>query len=242
MKILVAGSSGKMGQEVVRMIKNTPEFELVGGVDPTLREISGAEVFPDLASALRQVRPDVVVDFTTPKVVQENMEICLEAGVPMVVGTTGFTEDDLARWQERGRENGWRAIIAPNFAIGALLMMKFAREAARYIQRAEIIEYHHDQKKDAPSGTALRTSQQLEEVLGYQVPIHSVRLPGLVAHQEVIFGLLGQTLTIRHDSTSRESFMPGVKLAIENINSIEGVVIGLEGFLFSHTPLEPSHI
>ncbi len=242
MKILVAGSSGKMGQEVVKLVKNTPEFELVGGVDPNLSEIPGAAVFPDLVSGLRETNPDVVVDFTTPQVVQENMETCFKAGVPMVVGTTGFTEDDLVRWQERAREKGWRAIIAPNFAIGALLMMKFAREAARYIERAEIIEYHHDQKKDAPSGTALRTAQQLEEVLGYQVPIHSVRLPGLVAHQEVIFGLHGQTLTIRHDSTSRESFMPGVKLAIENINNIDGVVIGLEYFLFSPTPLEPSHI
>ena len=149
------------------------------------------------------------------------MELCCEARIPMVVGTTGLSAADLEKWQERGKEAGWRAIVAPNFAIGAILMMRFAREAAQFIQDVEIIEYHHAQKKDAPSGTALRTAQQLEAILGRPVPIHSVRLPGLVAHQEVVFGLHGQTLTVRHDSTSRESFMPGVKLAIENISRVQ---------------------
>lgn len=242
MRVLVAGSAGKMGQEVVRMVRSTPEFQLVGGVDPAGRPLGEEPVFRDLAAALLNVAPDVVVDFTTPEAVQTNMELCLQAGVPMVVGTTGFTAADLERWRVRGREAGWRAIIAPNFAVGAILMMKFAREAAQFIQHVEIIEYHHAQKQDAPSGTALRTAQQLEEILGRPVPIHSVRLPGLVAHQEVIFGLHGQTLTIRHDSTSRESFMPGVKLAIESIRRVEGVVVGLEHLLFSSTPLPQSHI
>jgi len=242
MKVLVAGAAGKMGREVVKLVQNTPELELVGGVDPQVREVVGVKVYPDLATAFGEVTPDVVVDFTTPEVVYANMEMCFEAGIPMVVGTTGLSQNELLDWQTRAKTTGWRAIIAPNFAIGALLMMKFAQESAQYIKQAEIIEYHHDQKKDAPSGTALRTAQQLEEILGYHVPIHSVRLPGFVAHQEVIFGLAGQTLTIRHDSTSRESFMPGVKLAIDNIDKIDGVVIGLEQFLFSPTPLEASHI
>ncbi|MGI6642111.1 MAG: 4-hydroxy-tetrahydrodipicolinate reductase [Limnochordia bacterium] len=242
MKVLVAGSAGKMGQEVVKLVKGTPGFELVGGVDPSGRQVAGERVFPHLASALLQVAPDVVVDFTTPQAVQENMELCCEARIPMVVGTTGLSAADLEKWQERGKEAGWRAIVAPNFAIGAILMMRFAREAAQFIQDVEIIEYHHAQKKDAPSGTALRTAQQLEAILGRPVPIHSVRLPGLVAHQEVVFGLHGQTLTVRHDSTSRESFMPGVKLAIENISRVQGVVVGLEHFLFSPTPLEELHI
>jgi 4-hydroxy-tetrahydrodipicolinate reductase len=240
--VLVAGSAGKMGQEVVKLVKNTPEFALVGGVDPSGRQVADETVFPDLASALLRVSPNVVVDFTTPQAVQANMEICCQARIPMVVGTTGLSPADLAKWQERGRKTGWRAIIAPNFALGAVLMMKFARDAAQFIRNVEIIEYHHDQKKDAPSGTALRTAEQLQDILGRPIPIHSIRLPGLVAHQEVIFGLAGQTLTVRHDSISRESFMPGVKLAIEHVSRVEGVVIGLEQFLFSPTPLQPSHI
>lgn len=241
-KVLVTGSAGKMGREVIKMVKSTPEFELVGGVDPSGRQAADEQVFHDLSAALQAVTPDVVVDFTTPQAVQQNMEVCFAARIPMVVGTTGLSQADLEKWQKRGKAAGWRAIIAPNFAIGAVLMMKFAREAAQFIKDVEIIEYHHAQKQDAPSGTALRTAQQLEEILGRPIPIHSVRLPGLVAHQEVIFGLHGQTLTVRHDSTNRESFMPGVKLAIEHVHRVEGVVIGLEQLLFSPTPLQAIHI
>ena len=151
----------------------------------------------------------------------------------MVIGTTGLSAEALEEWKTRAAQSGWRAVIAPNFAIGAVLMMKYAQEAAVFFDKVEIIEYHHDRKLDAPSGTALRTKQLIQEARDMSVPIHSVRLPGLVAHQEVILGLPGQTLTIRHDSNNRESFMPGVLLAIERIPEIKGVVVGLEHILFT---------
>lgn len=151
----------------------------------------------------------------------------------MVIGTTGLSAAELQEWQVRALQENWRAIIAPNFAIGAVLMMKYAQEAMNFFEQAEIIEYHHAQKLDAPSGTALRTRTLMQEVSNKDIPIHSVRLPGLVAHQEVILGLPGQTLTIRHDSNNRESFMPGVLLAIRRISEIKGVVIGLEHILFA---------
>lgn len=233
MRVIVNGAFGKMGREVCKAVQNTSDLKLVAGVDPSGREREDLKIFTNLAEALQTCRADVVVDFTTPSAVQKSMETCLANNVPMVIGTTGFTQEELAEWQTRALQENWKAIIAPNFAIGAVLMMKYAREAVAFFEHAEIIEYHHAQKLDAPSGTALRTRTLMEEVHDQQIPIHSVRLPGLVAHQEVILGLPGQTLTIRHDSTNRESFMPGVLLAIRKVSEIKGVVIGLEHILFT---------
>src|SRR5215211_2200403 len=165
---------------------------------------------------------DVVVDFTTPDAALENALACVRAGVHAVVGTTGWDPSPLRS------ESGANVFVAPNFAIGAVLMMRFAAEASKYMAKAEIIELHHDRKLDAPSGTAARTAELMEG----EAPIHSVRLPGLVAHQEVILGDVGQTLTIRHDSTDRTSFMPGVQLAIRKVGGLtESPVIGLEHLL-----------
>lgn len=233
MRVLVNGATGKMGQEVCKAIGNSPSLTLVGGVNASGKTLAGVEIYTDLSEAIKSTNAELVVDFTTPSVVQDNMEICFVAKVPMVIGTTGISETDLANWQIKVEGTDWKAIIAPNFAIGALLLMKFSVEAINYFPNAEIIEYHHAQKLDAPSGTALRTQALITEGQKRQIPIHSVRLPGLVAHQEVIFGLPGQTLTIRHDSTNRESFMPGVLLAIEKIDQIQGVVLGLEHILFT---------
>jgi 4-hydroxy-tetrahydrodipicolinate reductase len=197
-------------------------------VDP-----AGRESFTSLKDALEATPVDVVVDFTAPGAVGKSMETCLAYNVPMVIGTTGLTETELKEWKVRALQENWKAIIAPNFAIGAVLMMKYAKEAVAFFEHAEIIEYHHAQKLDAPSGTALRTRKLMQEAHNEEIPIHSVRLPGLVAHQEVILGLPGQTLTIRHDSNNRQSFMPGVLFAIRRINYIKGVVIGLEHILFT---------
>ncbi|HBG09070.1 MAG: 4-hydroxy-tetrahydrodipicolinate reductase [Firmicutes bacterium] len=233
MRVLVNGAHGKMGHEVCKAVRGAMDLELVGGVDPAGRPQDDLRVFTDLTEALKTVKPDVVVDFTTPAAVQGSMEVCLAHNVPMVIGTTGFKPHDLAQWQARALQENWKAIIAPNFAIGAVLMMRFARDAVRFFDQAEIIEYHHAEKLDAPSGTALRTRLLMEEVHQKEIPIHSVRLPGLVAHQEVILGLPGQTLTLRHDSNNRESFMPGVLLAIRQVPRVKGLVIGLEHILFT---------
>ena len=216
--VAVAGAAGRMGEETCRAVEGAADMELVGRVDPRLD------------TALEQVldRARVVVDFTTPDTALANAAACLRAGVHAVVGTTGFDPAPL-----REIETEARALIAPNFAIGAVLMMRFAAEAAGHMQRAEIVELHHDGKLDAPSGTAKLTARLMAAASGGpEPPIHSLRLPGLVAHQEVILGDLGQTLTIRHDSISRESFMPGVLLAVRGVGTLEQpVTIGLESLL-----------
>jgi 4-hydroxy-tetrahydrodipicolinate reductase len=202
-----------MGETVCAAVEGADDLELTGRADPSL----GTSLEDILGDC------DVVVDFTRPDTALENALMCLRAGVHVVIGTTGFDPAPL-----RAERNA-NAFLAPNFAIGAVLMMKFATEASQHMAKAEIIELHHDQKLDAPSGTAARTA----ELMHGDVPIHSVRLPGLVAHQEVILGDLGQTLTIRHDSTSRESFMPGVLLAVRRVASLpESPVVGLEHLLF----------
>jgi 4-hydroxy-tetrahydrodipicolinate reductase len=175
---------------------------------------------------------DVVVDFTTPDTALENALACLDHGVHVVIGTTGF--DLQALGEAASRPGAPNVLVAPNFAIGAVLMMRFAAEAARHMARAEIIELHHDAKLDAPSGTAARTAALMADATGgAPPPIHSVRLPGLVAHQEVILGDLGQTLSIRHDTINRESFMPGVLLAIRRVAALEeSPTVGLESLLF----------
>jgi 4-hydroxy-tetrahydrodipicolinate reductase len=232
-RVAVAGAAGRMGATVCEAVLGADDMELVGRADPLL-DTTLADV---LAGA------DVVVDFTTPDTALENALACVRAGVHVVVGTTGFDPAPLARAQleQRGRasEGGpashpANVLIAPNFAIGAVLMMRFAAEAAGHMQKAEIVELHHDGKLDAPSGTARRTAELMAAASGKAPPpIHSVRLPGLVAHQEVILGDLAQTLTIRHDTIGRESFMPGVLLAVRRVASLqEPLVFGLETLLF----------
>jgi 4-hydroxy-tetrahydrodipicolinate reductase len=212
--VAVAGAAGRMGATVCDAVTGAEDMELAGRADPQL----GVSVADVLGGA------DVLVDFTRPDTALENIRLAVGAGVHVVVGTTGFDVGEIAAMPGDGK-----VLVAPNFAIGAVLMMRFAAEASRIMAKAEIIELHHDRKLDAPSGTAARTA----ELMQGDVPIHSVRLPGLVAHQEVILGDVGQTLTIRHDSTDRTSFMPGVLLAVRRVATLESSpVVGLEALLF----------
>jgi 4-hydroxy-tetrahydrodipicolinate reductase len=214
LRVAVAGAAGRMGQAVVAAVEGADDLELTGKADPALG-VALADVLGDA---------DVVVDFTQPDTALGNALECVAAGVHVVIGTSGFDIEPLRD------ATGANVFIAPNFAISAVLMMRFATEASHHMARAEIIELHHDGKLDAPSGTAARTAELMEG----DVPIHSVRLPGLVAHQEVIFGDVGQTLTIRQDSLTRESFMPGVLIAIRRVSELaESPVVGLEHLLFA---------
>ncbi len=216
-RVAVAGAAGRMGATVCRAVEGAPDLELTGRADPSL----GTSVADVLDAA------DVLVDFTIPGTALENARQAVGAGVHVVIGTTGF---DLAALEGL---SGANVFVAPNFALGAVLMMQFAVQAARHMQAAEIIELHHDGKIDRPSGTAARTAKLMEASSGREIPVHSVRLPGLVAHQEVILGDVGQTLTIRHDSIDRESFMSGVLLAVRRVGALErSPVIGLEHLLF----------
>jgi 4-hydroxy-tetrahydrodipicolinate reductase len=213
-RVAVAGAAGRMGATVCDAVTGADDMELTGRADPQLG-VAVADVLGDA---------DVLVDFTRPDTALQNIRLAVAAGVHAVVGTTGFDVGEIAAMPGEGK-----VLVAPNFAIGAVLMMRFAAEASRIMQRAEIIELHHDGKLDAPSGTAARTA----ELMDGDVPIHSVRLPGLVAHQEVILGDVGQTLTIRHDSTDRTSFMPGVLLAVRRVGALPASpVVGLEALLF----------
>lgn len=224
--VAVAGAAGRMGQTVCAAVEDAPDMEVVARADPAL----GVSLEEALSHG-----PAVLVDFTTPDTVLANAHLAVQDGVHVVIGTTGYDPSELQALAEAGASKGANVFVAPNFAIGAVLMMRFAEEAARHMSRAEIIELHHDQKLDAPSGTAKLTAARLHEAAGTEreVPIHSVRLPGLVAHQEVIFGEVGQTLTIRHDSVDRASFMPGVLLAIRRVGELtESPVVGLEKLLF----------
>ena len=218
-RVAVTGAAGRMGATVCAAVEGAEDMELVARADPAINT--------SLADALAN-RPDVLVDFTIPDTALQNIREAVGAGVHVVVGTTGFDPAEIENL------TGANVFIAPNFAIGAVLMMKFAAEAARHMRSAEIIELHHDRKLDKPSGTAARTARLIHEASpeNPEPPIHSVRLPGLVAHQEVILGDVGQTLTIRHDSVDRESFMPGVLLAIRKVGSLtETPVVGLEYLL-----------
>ena len=216
-RVAVAGAAGKMGATVCDAVMGADDMELTGRADPAL------------GTALAEVLPgtDVVVDFTRPDTALQNALECVAAGVHVVIGTTGFDVEPLRT------ASGANVFIAPNFAIGAVLMMKFAAEAAKHMARAEIIELHHDRKLDKPSGTAARTAELMAAASGKPAPpIHSVRLQGMVANQEVILGDVGQTLTIRHDTIDRVSFMPGVLLAVRKVGSLtESPVVGLEHLL-----------
>ena len=255
-RVLVSGAAGRMGSEVVRAVLAEADLELVAAVDPgrageAVGEGTSLTYAADLTAAIDATSPQVVVDFTHPSVVAGNIAVALGRGVHCVVGTTGLAAADLERLAASAIGDAC-LFMAPNFAIGAVLMMRFARQAARYMPHGEIIELHHDRKADAPSGTALRTASLIAEAragvpeapgrdteiaegargaLVDDVFVHSVRLPGLVAHQEVLFGGQGQTLSIRHDSIDRTSFMPGVVLAIRSVVDRCGLIIGLERFM-----------
>ena len=259
-KVLVCGAAGKMGSEVVRAVVKEEGLELVGAVDTQHagEDIGvvaglgslGLNIADSLEAAIDAAAPQVMVDFTVPGQAIGNIRTAIGKKVACVIGTTGFSQDDLDEIARLCAQNETAALIAPNFAIGAVLMMEFAARAARFFPQAEIVELHHDKKLDAPSGTALLTARMMAHTAGCalqpparedspprgqltegKVRIHSVRLPGLVAHQEVVFGGTGQTLTVRHDSLNRESFMPGVVLAIRKIVSMKGLTIGLEQIL-----------
>ena len=250
-----------MGRAVLKAVAEAKDLELVGAVDiaggADAGELAGVgangvKVETDLKAALTRLQPEVMIDFTRPDVVYGNVITALQAKVSPVVGTTGLSDEQKADIRKLAEENDTPAFIAPNFAIGAVLMMVMAKQAAKYMPEVEIIELHHDKKLDAPSGTAVQTAAMIAEVRAahkqghpeekeklsgargadYEgMHIHSVRLPGYVAHQEVIFGGLGQTLTIRHDSLNRESFMPGVVLAAEKVRSLKGLTVGLDKLL-----------
>jgi 4-hydroxy-tetrahydrodipicolinate reductase len=212
MRVVLFGRDGKVGSVLARALAEAGH------------EVTGVE----LGEEPELVGNDAAVDFTAPGSVLRNVTGALRAGVPCVVGTTGLTDEGLAEIDEVARSQGLPCFLAPNFAIGAVLMMRFAEEAAKHMSRAEIVELHHETKVDAPSGTAKATAARM----GGDVPIHSVRLPGLVAHQEVILGAPGQFLSIRHDTTSRDAFVPGVLLALERLQGLPpGLTVGLDALL-----------
>lgn len=261
-RVIVVGALGKMGRETLKAVSVDEELELVGAADVKFAEAGGdtdkileefnIPCYSDLERLIKEVKPDVMVDFTNPQVVFNNVKTALKNGVTCVVGTTGLKEMELEQLERLAEEKEAGLAVIPNFAIGAVLMMKFAREAAEYFPDVEIIELHHDQKMDAPSGTAIKTAELINEKWGVRPPrtvrefekipgcrggnignirIHSVRLPGFVAHQEVIFGGKGQSLTIRHDSFDRAGFMPGVVMVIKKMAGRKGLVYGMENLL-----------
>ena len=258
-RVVVRGASGRMGQEVVKAVCQEPETQLAGAVEMkatgdslNLPDGSGSVPLSDnLEHILTSCQPDVLVDFTIAQVVMPAVRTAVEQGVNLVIGTTGLNADDLKEIDQLARAHKVGAVVAPNFALGAVLMVHLAKTAARHVDYAEIIELHHDKKADAPSGTALSTARAMAEARGKPflqpagkgetpasrgqqlegVSIHSVRLPGLMAHQEVIMGAAGQTLSIRHDTINRECYMPGVMLAIKEVVKRKGLVYGLDTLL-----------
>jgi len=258
-KVAVVGASGRMGKEVVKMVLADEELKLVAAVAPSFSgqdagQIIGAAstgviVTSSLEEALQNAKADVMIDFTVPHLAYTHAKLAIELGVRPIMGTTGFTPEQIQELGEQCKEQGIGGLIAPNFSIGAILMMKFAQEAAKYMPHVEIIEYHGDQKLDAPSGTAVKTAElisQTREELKQGNPneketiegarggyydgfrIHSVRLPGVFAQQEVIFGGNGQTLKIRHDSYDRAGYMPGVNVAVKKLMNTTGLIYGFE--------------
>lgn len=251
-KVAVAGCAGRMGSAVVDAVNAAEDMQLVCGIDPFAKEL-GYTVYASISDAVDAGGFDVLVDFTAPNVVAGNLEVALGDGIDCVVGTTGLSNEELNRLAAMACE-GTCLFYAPNFTTGAVLMMQFAKAAAPYFPEAEVIELHHCNKKDAPSGTAVRTAQMIAQSRGFSskapgketeiegcegargalvdgVPVHSVRSMGFVATQEVIFGSMGQTLTIKHDSWDRTSYMPGVLLGIRSVGERSGLVVGLEEFM-----------
>jgi 4-hydroxy-tetrahydrodipicolinate reductase len=220
LRVVISGATGAVGRALVPAVEAEPDLELAAQAAPTLGT--------SLADALATANADVAVDFTAPAAAAAAWEAAVAAHVPLVTGTTGLTPDERARLGAKATEAGVPILFAPNFAIGAVLMMRFAEQARPHMDAVEIVELHADTKRDAPSGTALATAARL----GGDIPIHSIRLPGLVAHQEVILGARGQTLSLRHDTTSREAFVPGILLAIRRVGDLApGLTTGLEAIL-----------
>ncbi len=274
LRVVVVGACGKMGRQVVAAINRQEDMELAGAVNRShagedIGVIAGlgplgVTVNPDFDNALAQAKPDVMVDFAHPEGLKNRIQAAIRAGVHPVVGTTGLSQPEVEEIRNFAKKYGVGAIIAPNFAMGALLMMRFAEIAAGYFTNAEIVELHHDRKLDSPSGTAIKTAEMmaarraagatLQSTMEAQAPvsgkgalekipgarggelagihIHSVRLPGFVAHQEVILGNPGEILTIRHDSIDREAYMPGVLLAVRKAAGLREVIYGLESLVF----------
>lgn len=247
-KVGVCGALGKMGQEVVQAVTDCPETELVAKID-----IASPEMYHTIEAAHRVEDIDVIIDFTQPKSIFENAKYCLNNGIKIVIGTTGLSDEQIAELKNLSQEKNTGCLIAPNFSTGAVLMMMFAKQAAKYFDNAEIIELHHNQKKDAPSGTAIKTAAMMAEVKedfaknncpetetiegarggnSYSnIHIHSVRMPGYIASQEVIFGSSGQIMTIRHDSMDRKCYMQGVLLAVKHVAEKNDFVYGLDNIM-----------
>ena len=263
-RIVIAGPRGRMGKEAVYLTGRTDHFELVGVLDykheaKRLNELDDftspaydVPIYTDIEKCLQEVKPDVLIDLTTPEFGMFHAKTALQYGVRPVVGTTGFTNENLAELEALCEEMDRGCIIAPNFALGAVLMMKFSKLAAKYFDDVEIIELHHDRKLDAPSGTAVKTAELIAEVRkpkkqGHPeeketiqgargadfdgMRIHSVRLPGLIAHQQVMFGADGETLTLKHDSYNRTSFMSGVRFAVDEVLKANVLIYGLENIM-----------
>jgi len=257
--VLVSGAAGNMGREVVKALNEADGLNCVGLFDQgaipeqVIDLAPNAGVSDSLVDLFDQCSPDVMVDFTDAKAGNGNIVQAIQAGISTVIGTTGFSQEQVEEISSQASKCGIGVFMAPNFALGAVMLMQLASIASSHFDNAEIIELHHNHKKDAPSGTAIETARRMLDARGRPfsetttekftlegarggvlggLNVHSVRLPGLVAHQEVIFGGLGQTLSLRHDSTSRESFMPGVMLAVKNVKNLNGLVVGLEKLLF----------
>ncbi|OUS77668.1 4-hydroxy-tetrahydrodipicolinate reductase [Paenibacillus sp. MY03] len=258
-KVAVIGAAGRMGREVVKMVLEDETLQLVAAVSPSSGPVDAATfagkpncgviVSATLDEALSSAKADVLVDFTVPQAAYGNTKTAIEYGVRPIIGTTGFTPEQIVELDELCKSKGIGGLIAPNFSIGAILMMKFAAQASKYMPHVEIIEYHGDQKLDAPSGTSIKTAELISQVReelrqgnpkeeetiegsrgGYYngFRIHSVRLPGVFAQQEVIFGGYGQTLKIRHDSYDRAGYMPGVNVAVKKVMTYAGLIYGFE--------------
>ncbi len=241
-RIAINGAHGKMGAITVQTIEQSPHFKLVGQFDrhTALRE------------AIEDSQPDIVIDFTTASVAHENAKIIIDSGKHAIIGTTGFTATQIASLKQSCEKQKLGVIIAPNFSISALLLMRLAKECAQYLPHVEIIEAHHEKKAESPSGTAIKTAELINQtraktnkissheiITGARgadkdgIPIHSIRLPGFLAHEEVIFGSPGETLHLKHNTIDRNAFMPGVLLACEKVMQLETLVYGLEDILFS---------
>ena len=247
-KVAVCGAMGKMGKEVCQAVLDCPDTELVAKID-----IASDEMYHHIEDANRVEDIDVLVDFTQPKSIFENAKYCLNNGIKIVIGTTGLKDEEIEFLKKLSQEKNTGCLIAPNFSTGAVLMMMFARQAAKYFDNAEIIELHHNQKKDAPSGTAIKTAAMMAEVKDdftknncpetetiegarggnsySNIHIHSVRMPGYIASQEVIFGSSGQIMTIRHDSMDRKCYMQGVLLAVKHVADKNDFVYGLDNIM-----------
>ena len=239
-RVLVNGANGRMGLASVKAIESDPELVLVAQIGK----------HNNLAAAIKENNAQVVVDFTNAEVISNNLQTIIDAGAHPVIGTSGLLGGDVKKFQEQCAQLKLGGIIAPNFSLGAVLMMKYAQEMAKYFSYVEIIEMHHEGKLDSPSGTALRTAEMLaanfkpaekkknrDTIPGsrgashHEIPIHAIRMPGLVAHEQIIFGALGETLTLRHDSIDRECFMPGVRMACKKVVGLDELVYGLEHVL-----------